>query len=178
MGLSKISVILLYRKIFAVPVFKIPSLIALAVTISWTVAFTIATICQCHPVSLYWTELEFLWGNRCIHIIPFYEAQAITDIIIDFTILTMPIPMIWNLQVSLKQKLAVASMFLLGLMFAALPHYRERHKTDSFLLEYSASFSGIARIVVFFQVGSALVKDFTDLTCMLPPRYRSNFLTD
>ena len=43
-------------------------------------------------------------------------------------------------------------------------------------LGYSATFSGIARIVVFFQVGSALVIDFKDITCMLLPRPPSYFL--
>ena len=115
------SVILLCRKLFAVAVFKIPSLVALAVTTSWTFVFTIVTICQCRPVSMYWDGLESLGGNKCIQIIPFYETQAVTDIILDFAILILPIPMIWNLQMPVKQKLAVASVFLLGLMFVALP---------------------------------------------------------
>ena len=146
-GLSKVSIILLYRKIFAVRVFRIPSLIALAITISWTISFVIATICQCHPVSLYWTELELMWGNRCVQIIPFYEAQAITDILIDFSILIMPIPMIWNLQMPFKQKLAVASMFLLGLMFVIMPHRRknvsltQRYWTQCKCLQHSPNCS-------------------------------------
>ena len=115
-GFSKVSVLLLYRRIFSVRVFKTVATIGVAIAIAWTVAFTISTIFQCNPIRLYWTELEFLWGNRCIQIIPFYQAQAITDIITDFAILAMPMPMIWKLQLPLKQKLAVAGMFLLGLM--------------------------------------------------------------
>ena len=90
-GLSKMSVILLYR-----------TLVALAVTTFWTVAVTIVTICQCHLVSFYWDEFESFWGNKCIQSVLYYEAQTTTDIILDFTILATPIPMIWKLGMPVK----------------------------------------------------------------------------
>ncbi|KAM0803855.1 hypothetical protein BDR22DRAFT_818533 [Usnea florida] len=104
-GLSKMSIILLYR-----------TLVALAVTTLWTVAVTIVTICQYRPVSFYWDEVESFWGNKCIQSVLYYEAETTTtDIILDFTILAMPIPMIWKLRMPVKQKLVVASVVLLDI---------------------------------------------------------------
>jgi len=147
-GFCKISVLLLYRKLFTVPAFKLASLIGVVIACAWIIAFTLVTIFQCKPISLYWTELEFLWGDACIQIIPFYQAQAVTDIVTDFAILAMPLRMIWNLHLPTKQKWAVTGMFALGLV---------------------ASASSIARLVVFFVSGNQIATDFTDITYLTSP---------
>ena len=40
--------------------------------------------------------------------------MAISDIIVDFFILLMPIPMVLRLQLPIQQKIGVLAMFLLG----------------------------------------------------------------
>ncbi|CAJ2505648.1 Uu.00g130420.m01.CDS01 [Anthostomella pinea] len=43
-----------------------------------------------------------------------FIATAITNMIMDITILTLPMPFVWRLNMSTRQKLAVSSIFLLG----------------------------------------------------------------
>ena len=44
------------------------------------------------------------------------QIVGIVNIFIDVTILIMPLPMVWALQMSKKQKIAVSGVFMLGLM--------------------------------------------------------------
>jgi len=45
-GMTKISVLLLYRRIFATPKFKAMAWILVGVIIAWTIAFTFALMCM------------------------------------------------------------------------------------------------------------------------------------
>lgn len=45
-----------------------------------------------------------------------YLAQAYMDVIFDFIILVIPIPLIWNLNMPLRRRLGVMSIFLVGIM--------------------------------------------------------------
>ena len=52
--------------------------------------------------------------ENCVHQVPFYYGNSITDLLTDVMVLVLPLPMIARLQMPLKQKMAVAGMFLLG----------------------------------------------------------------
>jgi hypothetical protein len=47
-------------------------------------------------------------------------ASGYTDLIIDITILALPIPMIKSLRLDLKRKLSVAGIFSLGFLYGSL----------------------------------------------------------
>ncbi len=68
---------------------------------------------QCLPY-----PLGFLWKDptKCNPSAQGAQISGIINVFIDFTILIMPLPMIWVLQISKKQKIAVSGVFLLGLM--------------------------------------------------------------
>ena len=52
----------------------------------------------------------------CINQQAFYMATAVTDVVIDLFIFSLPIPMVLRLHLPRKQRAAVAGMFLLGAM--------------------------------------------------------------
>ena len=52
--------------------------------------------------------------ENCVHLLSFYYGNSITDLLTDVMVLVLPLPMIARLQMPLKQKMAVAGMFLLG----------------------------------------------------------------
>jgi hypothetical protein len=105
------SVLLLYIRIFSIRKFRVVSQIVLGVVVAWTVAFFFATLFQCYPITAF---VEPFYGKKCIDTIAFWYAGGITDIVLDFIILILPIPMVLGLQLPLKQKLAVLLLFLLG----------------------------------------------------------------
>ena len=83
----------------------------LALVIAWTISFFFASLLQCFPIT---ALVEAFYGNKCVDTIPLWYTGSITDIIIDFMILAMPIPMVWNLHLPTKQRIGVLAMFLLG----------------------------------------------------------------
>ena len=48
-----------------------------------------------------------------------YYGMAISSVILDVLILVMPLPLIWRLQMSVKDKVAVSGIFLLGSLFVS-----------------------------------------------------------
>ncbi|KAK9778499.1 putative Integral membrane protein [Seiridium cardinale] len=94
----------------------------------WTVYFIMANviglniataaICifQCWLPSKYWdvmgTQAGWCLGSTERQI--FFEANGILNIIQDIAIYLLPVPMLWNLQVSKRQKVALVSLFCAG----------------------------------------------------------------
>ena len=83
----------------------------LIVVAAWTITFFLTHLLQCLPIT---ALVEPFYGRNCVNTIPMWYAGSISDIILDFMILTMPIPMVWKLQLPTKQKIGVLAMFLLG----------------------------------------------------------------
>ncbi|KAI0187898.1 hypothetical protein EV127DRAFT_498586 [Xylaria flabelliformis] len=50
--------------------------------------------------------------------LPMFIATAISNFIIDIGILSVPIPIVWKLKISVKQKIAISGIFLLGAFYA------------------------------------------------------------
>ncbi|MCJ1265696.1 hypothetical protein MMC22_005576 [Lobaria immixta] len=76
-----------------------------------------------------------------------FFVGAVTHIVIDVFILTIPLPLIWNLQMPLQQKIAVSGMFLLGALVCTI---------------------SIARFVFFTRAGAAFDGAY-DVTYKLAP---------
>lgn len=43
-----------------------------------------------------------------------FIATAISNMVVDIAILAVPIPIVWRLKVSIRQKIALSGVFLLG----------------------------------------------------------------
>ena len=52
--------------------------------------------------------------EKCFDFIYFYLAYAITDLITDVMILSLPVPMVWGLHMPTRRKVSVSCIFLLG----------------------------------------------------------------
>lgn len=87
--------------------------IVLIICIAWLVSIFFTSIFQCSPVSKAWDPTHMAPG-RCIDELSFYIASAGTDLLTDVMILSLPVPMVFRLQMPLRRKLAVSGMFLLG----------------------------------------------------------------
>ena len=77
----------------------------------WTTSFFFANLFTCYPITPF---VEPFYGHKCIDAITMWLSMSVSDLIIDIMILTLPIPMVLNLQLRPKQKVGVLAMFLLG----------------------------------------------------------------
>ena len=110
-GFAKASILVLYMRIFTQRLFRICGQVMLGLVAAWTITFFLTSLLQCLPIT---PLIEPFYGNKCVDTIPLWYAGSISDIIIDFMILGMPIPSVLKLQLPTKQKLGVLAMFFLG----------------------------------------------------------------
>lgn len=96
--------------------FRKVTMIFVVVIICWTVSFFFATIFQCIPISTFWNYFFWDAGSKCFHVYDFYLGITVSDLITDVLILALPIPLVWRLQLPVKQRIAVGGMFLTGAM--------------------------------------------------------------
>lgn len=91
-GFTKAAVILFYRRIFTSRTFSIISWVMIGLTTAWTIAFFLANLLQCTPISENWISWSVTPGSFCIQASVMYIAQAWSDVLTDVMILAMPLP--------------------------------------------------------------------------------------
>ena len=116
LGCIKLSIVLWYRRIFVGKWFNIWSWIIGVTVVAWTTSFFIPTVFSCRPIQLMYTGTMRQYFSHCIDTATLQNSYAITDLLTDVIILSMPVPMIWRLQMSTKRKISVSGIFFLGIL--------------------------------------------------------------
>ncbi|PYH49850.1 uncharacterized protein BP01DRAFT_309921 [Aspergillus saccharolyticus JOP 1030-1] len=110
--LVKFSILALYWRLFNRSNIKIPIGIIASAVCMWGIAVFLLTLLQCVPTRGLWDQSIDASCN--VDSQKFLFAISIPNIIIDVTLLTLPIPYILKLNTSSSHKKAIMSMFLLG----------------------------------------------------------------
>ncbi len=53
-------------------------------------------------------------GDECIDLVPALVGLATINTLLNGAVLILPLPMLWNLRISLQQKIGVCGIFILG----------------------------------------------------------------
>lgn len=116
----KISVLLLYNRIFVGEGFR-RLLWATGVFISaCTVVLVLGSIFQCQPVSAAWDTLP---GAHCIEIGTMWMVMACLNVLTDLIILFAPLPQLWRLQMKMRMKMQLIGIFGIGALFVTIHPY-------------------------------------------------------
>ena len=108
---TKLSVLLLYLRLFPSRRFRIIVFSAMAIVAIYLLALVGLTIGQCNPVSRAWdTTID----GQCIDIKAFWYANAALNVTSDFLILALPMPYICRLHLPLRRKLSLSLVLALG----------------------------------------------------------------
>lgn len=83
----------------------------LAIVSAYGVASTTASVFQCTPIARAWNKTV---AGTCIDITTNWYANAGFSITTDVIILTLPMPVIYGLQMHTNQKVALMFVFALG----------------------------------------------------------------
>ena len=97
-GIIKLAVLTFYQRIFTSRTFMITSWSSLAIVLAWATSFFFATLFQCHPPSAVWSTNREALFTQCIKTVDMLLGFAISDVITDVMILSLPLPMVWQLQ--------------------------------------------------------------------------------
>ncbi|KAH6612741.1 hypothetical protein C7974DRAFT_84641 [Boeremia exigua] len=120
---NKISIACLYYRIFAVSSssFRVACHVMNVWIITSSLAFIVATIFQCTPVSAFWDRsIPF----KCFKNEPWWISYASTQISTDFALLLMPLPVIRKLSMGRTEKLGICLVFGTGVFVTFASIYR------------------------------------------------------
>jgi hypothetical protein len=108
----KLSILATYRRLFFINKgFQRVSVIVAALVVGWMISVTIVVIFTCNPIAGAWIRTI---NRTCINQTAFYYGNAILNVITDIILLVMPLPMIWKLNMSMRKKVNVTLLFILG----------------------------------------------------------------
>ncbi|KAM0454389.1 hypothetical protein ACHAPV_008469 [Trichoderma viride] len=121
LGWTKLSLLLMYYRIFHVPYFKKMAWAVGGFVMAWVVCITFLFIFICVPVQKLWyPDLP----GHCINQVGTWIANASSTIFTDLAILILPIPQIWKLQLRTAEKIGLTFAFGLGFFVVFASAYR------------------------------------------------------
>lgn len=113
----KTSILLLYLRLFKVnQTFRYSTWIVLFFVVGYLFCNFWTQLFGCSPPSKFWHPDG---PGTCVDIIKTCLAYASLNIISDFVIFVLPLPMVWHLKLSLKEKIGVSLVFTSGAMYAS-----------------------------------------------------------
>ncbi|KAJ0106743.1 hypothetical protein J7T55_001267 [Diaporthe amygdali] len=112
MAFIKLSILKMYGEIFVSRRFRTFLWIVATFMLLWTITCSITTIFQCTPIEYNWDTT--ITSGHCINYGAFVLAAGALNIVTDFTLLLMPIPLIWRLHTSKQKKWQIILTFAMG----------------------------------------------------------------
>ena len=111
--MTKISILLQYKRIFNNTVLRKIILVGLVFLTCWGITLCFLLPMVCMPVAAFWDPnvKGFCLDNGTI-----WYVMAGVNVITDFAVLAMPIPLISSLQLPKKQKAMLLIVFTLGVL--------------------------------------------------------------
>ncbi|CRL20045.1 unnamed protein product [Penicillium camemberti] len=110
-AVTKVSILLMYCRIFPTREIRISSIILGGISIAWGMAIILVSVFQCTPIARAWdTRIP----GTCINLKASFIGNAVPNIITDILILSLPVRVVWGLHASITHRLSVIGIFLLG----------------------------------------------------------------
>lgn len=112
----KLSILLLYRRIFTSPKFLWSTVVMGVIVLAWMLTVEFGVLFQCIPVDGAFNMVKMQTAH-CINHMGFYRGISIASLATDILILLMPFPVIWGLNNSVKRKISLCALFALGSLY-------------------------------------------------------------
>ncbi|KAL8997507.1 MAG: hypothetical protein Q9188_006310 [Gyalolechia gomerana] len=108
----KLSILAMYLRLFPVKkVYRYSIFVLMFIITTNGIAGIFTSGLSCRPLATRWKpEL----GGECINVTYYWRYISLANIISDVAMLILPLPVVWNLHVSLPQKLSLTILFLTG----------------------------------------------------------------
>ncbi|KAL4927487.1 uncharacterized protein BDV17DRAFT_292487 [Aspergillus undulatus] len=115
-GTIKISILFLWKRIFNPSrQFRMFCWIMVGFITAWSISFFFATLFQCGTNwSWNWAPIGFFL-TECTNTLDMLTVFTGTDLLTDFIIMLMPVPIIWRLKMPTAKKIGVTSLFMVGI---------------------------------------------------------------
>lgn len=105
---AKYSILAFYYRIFAIPQFRRILYVIAAVVTCYIIPVNLLCIFQCTPVHSFW---DVGVPGHCINIDRLFIASGSINVVLDFIIFALPIPLLWRLRTSFNQRIVLTAIF-------------------------------------------------------------------
>ncbi|OJD16815.1 hypothetical protein AJ78_03058 [Emergomyces pasteurianus Ep9510] len=117
LNLCKMSILLLYRRIFVTRKFQIAVNIVFAFVFLYFIAALAANLLECRPVA---KNFDMSISGSCINLTAHWFANAISTASSDIVTLLLPMPVIHRLRLPSRQKYGLMCIFALGIFVCVI----------------------------------------------------------
>lgn len=116
-GFTKMTFLFFFLYIFPTQGIRRTVFILIGITVCHSLGFELALIFSCLPIRAVWTAwMKEEVPRYCMNQNAFIYAAAGTNIAIDLAILTVPIPSLLKLKLSLRRKFFLVCIFSTGFL--------------------------------------------------------------
>lgn len=153
---TKLSLLLLILRIFLSVqrgVLWWVTILLMAVNGIFYIIFFFVPIFLCSPRAKIWNQDM---PGRCLQPKILYLASAIFNMVSDIAMLSVPIYLIWNLQMSVQRKIGLSLIFGTGSLLVLFP---SKHSMNALIRGRRACLSSVLRLV--FTVNLIRSEDYT-----------------
>lgn len=112
LSLCKISILILYCRIFSIPFFQKLCYGTAAVIAAWSLSTILLALLICQPMSDMWTPVP---QGHCGDQVTSYTVTGSINIVTDLLVLCLPLPYLLRLNMALYKKLVLTATFTVGL---------------------------------------------------------------
>ncbi|KAI8625241.1 hypothetical protein F5Y19DRAFT_479749 [Xylariaceae sp. FL1651] len=107
----RLSICCLYRYIFTSQKFRSRSTMVIGISVAWFIAAFIVSFAICVLLDVYWSRSK---PGHCLNFNIYFLLIGVFETLIDVAILALPLAAIFKIQLPLKTRFFVSSIFLLG----------------------------------------------------------------
>ncbi|KAL4935864.1 hypothetical protein BDV06DRAFT_228424 [Aspergillus oleicola] len=141
-GFSRVSVLVLLRRIFIPGLTRTITNVVIAYIVLYTVSQGISAVTLCRPLAYFWDRTL---DGSCINEFLFWQITAVLNVAGDVSIMLLPVKMVWTLHASFAKRCGIAVVFLsssIGLVASCFRtalffHARGFHVDDPTLADVS-----------------------------------------
>ena len=113
-SLLKMSILYFYLRIFPERKIRLVLYGTMVANAMSGIAYVVAAIFQCWPISYNWTRWDQQHEGKCVNITALAWSNAIVSIVFDFWMLAIPLSQLRKLKLHWKRKIGVGLMFGVG----------------------------------------------------------------
>lgn len=110
---SKLSILLLYSRLFRDSYVVVASKITAVFTFLWAVSVVLAVVLICQPMREQWVHVE---GGHCGNQFLLYLIHGFLNLATDLIVVLLPLPHLYRLKLPMQTKICLGIVFSLGLL--------------------------------------------------------------
>lgn len=110
-ALIKISIMLLYRRVFPTPWFQKTVNIGMILLVLEKGVFLLLVVFRCMPIAAIW---DVRLASNCLDLNVIGFSGGVVGIVDHVLIMILPLPELWKLRLSTKKKVHLALVFVVG----------------------------------------------------------------